>query len=143
MLLYLYLYCIKIFFFPTVFDCSFTFCLACLCGCNYGFCLYWTGMSLSSFFKKMLFYVLSNHKVKFFLSRHKIMSLLQNYQKFTILLCIIFIIAVELFALSASCSLSISWYNGARENAQDCKLVAVLQQGCLSQWKVKVLEVEL
>ena len=78
MLLYLYLYCIKIFFFPTVFDCSFTFCLACLCGCNYGFCLYWTGMSLSSFFKKMLFYVLSNHKVKFFLSRHKTMSLLHT-----------------------------------------------------------------
>ena len=46
-----------------------------------------------------------------------------------ILLCIIVINAVELFALSVSCSLSISWYTGAKENAQDCRLVTCLTTG--------------
>ena len=46
-----------------------------------------------------------------------------------ILLCIIVINAVELFALSVSCPLSISWYTGAKENAQDCRLVTCLTTG--------------
>lgn len=64
-----------------------------------------------------------------------------SYQKFTIiitiitelqllfLLYIIVINAVELFALSVSCSLYITGYTGAKENAQDCRLVTCLTTG--------------